>query len=392
MASEPQLFRIDAESRASERIAEVDFARLGFQERRDIQEWVAANPGILGEDLLVIGKEFSGFDRTNERLDLLAVDADGKLVVIELKRDNSGTDAHWQAIKYASYLHRASANDIVRILAAHEKTSESEAEDKLVQHLGADDLNALNNDQRIILASHRFAPEVTSAALWLNEKAPGEDLITCIQLVPYHDGQDGSLYVQANTIIPVPGIEDYIITVDPSGKSRPRVKGDKRAEAIARRSDDISRFLRQVADITIRRLPDEIKPDRKSRWAGWRERWKFRYYNLWYSRPPLRVRMIKNYLVKLRRPAEDGSSVWKADLGLSTYRRPGKEVMKRKLANLTIFDDQRWNGDFELLVSRHGDALDEPFADELAQTLAHFIRTITPIVDDLENENNEEDA
>ena len=31
----------------------------------------------------------------------------------------------------------------------------------------------LNNDQRIILASHRFAPEVTSAALWLNEKAPG---------------------------------------------------------------------------------------------------------------------------------------------------------------------------------------------------------------------------
>ena len=226
MASEPQLFRIDAESRASERIAEVDFARLGFQERRDIQEWVAANPGILGEDLLVIGKEFSGFDRTDERLDLLAVDADGKLVVIELKRDNSGTDAHWQAIKYASYLHRASANDIVRILAAHERQDVGiRGRGQAVQHLGADDLNALNNDQRIILASHRFAPEVTSAALWLNEKAPGEDLITCIQLVPYHDGQDGSLYVQANTIIPVPGIEDYIITVDPSGKSRPRVRG-----------------------------------------------------------------------------------------------------------------------------------------------------------------------
>ena len=127
MTAEPQLFRIDAESRESERIAEVDFARLGFQERRDIQEWVAANPSILGEDLLIIGKEFSDFDRTSERLDLLAVDADGKLVVIELKRDNSGTDAHWQAIKYASYLHRASAEDIVRMLAAYEKVSESDA-------------------------------------------------------------------------------------------------------------------------------------------------------------------------------------------------------------------------------------------------------------------------
>ena len=28
----------------------------------------------MGEDLLIIAKEFSGFDRTSERLDLLAVD------------------------------------------------------------------------------------------------------------------------------------------------------------------------------------------------------------------------------------------------------------------------------------------------------------------------------
>ena len=68
MSGEPQLFRVDPLSRKSERIEEVDFRQLGFQERRDIQEWVAANPDILGEDLLIISKEFSGFDRTNERL------------------------------------------------------------------------------------------------------------------------------------------------------------------------------------------------------------------------------------------------------------------------------------------------------------------------------------
>ena len=59
----------------------------------------------------------------------------------------------------------------------------------MLQHLGADDLNALNNDQRIMLASHRFAPEVTSAALWLNEKVTGEDLITCVTLTPYSGRQ-----------------------------------------------------------------------------------------------------------------------------------------------------------------------------------------------------------
>ena len=30
--------------------------------------------------------------------------------------------------------------------------------EELVQHLGGDDLNALNNDQRIILASHQVRP------------------------------------------------------------------------------------------------------------------------------------------------------------------------------------------------------------------------------------------
>ncbi|MDE2768578.1 MAG: endonuclease NucS [Chloroflexota bacterium] len=185
MSAEPQLFRINPENRESEKIAEVEFASLGFQERRDIQEWVAANPEILGEDLLIIGKEFSGFDKVSDRLDLLAVDADGKLVVIELKRDDSGADAHWQAIKYASYLRRARADDIIRMLAEYSETSDTDATDSLLQPLNADDFNSLNNNQRIILASHRFAPEVTSAALWLNEKARSEDLITYVQLTPY---------------------------------------------------------------------------------------------------------------------------------------------------------------------------------------------------------------
>ena len=48
---------------------------MGLKNGGTSQEWVAANPSILGEDLLIIGKEFSGFDLTDERLDLLAVDS-----------------------------------------------------------------------------------------------------------------------------------------------------------------------------------------------------------------------------------------------------------------------------------------------------------------------------
>ena len=256
MSADPQLFRINPDNHESEAITEVDFAQLGFQERRDIQEWVAANPGILGEDLLIIGKEFSGFDRTNERLDLLAVDEDGRLVVIELKRDDTGADAHWQAIKYASYLHRVDADRIIEMLAGNANVSKADAANKLLRHLNADDLNALNNDQRIILASHRFAPEVTSAALWLNEKVPGDNLITCIQLTPYRDTETGSLYVQANTIIPVPGAEEYMVGV---GESLPEEGGRRQSNFAANlrkaydknRDDEVTRFLKKVGELSI---------------------------------------------------------------------------------------------------------------------------------------------
>ena len=99
MSNEPRLFRVNPETKETAALEEVQFAALSLQEPRDIQEWIADNPRILGDDLLIVAKEFSGFDGTRERLDLLAVDRSGELVVIELKRDDSGSDTHWQAIK-----------------------------------------------------------------------------------------------------------------------------------------------------------------------------------------------------------------------------------------------------------------------------------------------------
>ena len=216
MSPTPQLFKIDSEEKQSEVVHEVDFSTLGLQERYDIQEWVAENPSILGDDLLIVTKEFSDFDKTRARLDLLAVDRNGKLVIIEMKRDDSGADAHWQAIKYASYLDRVTPNEIAHMLAIYTSCSEEEAAEIIEEHLGTDDIEILNNDQRIILVSHRFAAEVTSAVLWLNEQT-NKDLITCIQLTPYKDVGADALYLLANTIIPVLSAEAYRVQVGGEG-------------------------------------------------------------------------------------------------------------------------------------------------------------------------------
>lgn len=384
MSAGPQLFRIDNESRESSKVEEVEFSRLGLQERRDIQEWIAANPGILGDDLLVVGKEFSDFDRTSERLDLLAVDADGKLVVIELKRDDSGTDAHWQAIKYASYLRDASQEAIVGMLARHESTSEDDARHRLLRHLQSDDLNALNNDQRIVLASHRFAPEVTSACLWLNEKVPGDDLLTCVQLTPHHDVESGSLYVQVNTIIPVPGTEDLSIGI--SDGREPVGDGGGLGEALRKtfaRSirHETTPFLRSVADITQGRLSADVRPDRRSRWAGQGggQNEEHRYYHLWYSREPW-GNWTTSYHVNLYRSE---SSDWRAEVLLETY----DVDLKRSLRNTIQSFDERSSD------SHVSESLDDDFANTIASTLIRIISEFTPLVDkEYENLRNDEQA
>jgi RecB family endonuclease NucS len=52
-----------------------------------MENWIVKYPQILGEELLTITTEYAKFDKTNNRLDILAIDTDGKIVIIELKRD-----------------------------------------------------------------------------------------------------------------------------------------------------------------------------------------------------------------------------------------------------------------------------------------------------------------
>lgn len=66
-----------------------------------IEGWIARQPDLLGLDVLVIGRqvmtEFGG------RIDLLGIDADGGLVIVELKRDRTPREIIAQVLDYASW-------------------------------------------------------------------------------------------------------------------------------------------------------------------------------------------------------------------------------------------------------------------------------------------------
>ncbi|WP_018526962.1 endonuclease NucS domain-containing protein [Alkalispirochaeta alkalica] len=197
------MFQVDIEAKQLRRLTPTGFSELGLYERFDIQEWIEKTPEILGEELLIIGKEV--ILASGKRLDLLAVDKNAHLVIIELKRDSSGEAVEWQAIKYASYCGSLLPDEIYSLFESHLKTSASDARRRIEEFIDTD-IEALNGAQRIILASRQFNSEVISAVLWLREFGVN---IQCTRLAPFVDAQR-NLFINPETIIPLPEAKDYI--------------------------------------------------------------------------------------------------------------------------------------------------------------------------------------
>ena len=205
------------------------FSELGFTERKHLQEWLAHEPSALGEELLIIQKEFDGFDDTRERLDLLALDKDGNLVIIENKLDDSGRDVVWQALKYASYCASLTKAQIVEIYQQYLDRYEPvtgevdllnapasaalSASQRICEFLDAPDLDELKlnlgNSQRIMLVAANFRKEVTSTALWLLGQGIS---IACFKITPYSLGEQ--LLINIDQIIPTPEAKELMIGIN----------------------------------------------------------------------------------------------------------------------------------------------------------------------------------
>jgi hypothetical protein len=206
------MFRINKDQKTAEKIKARTFSELGIKERYDLQEWIVNNPEILGENLLIIQKEFSGFSDTQERLDLLAIDKDGNLVIIENKLDDSGREVVWQAMKYAAYCSTLTKEDIRRIYSEYIKVGQ-DLESSICEFLNKEDFDEikLNSElsQRIILVAREFRKEVTSTVLWARKFGIE---IQCIKVIPYTVGD--SLLLDAEQIIPVKDVEEFTIRLD----------------------------------------------------------------------------------------------------------------------------------------------------------------------------------
>ena len=199
-------------------------------ERRDLQAYLRQHLHEIDgtKDLLVIAEEFADWADSKRRIDLLAVDRRGNLVVIELKRGNTGEHMELQAVRYAAMVSTMTLDQAAQAFArfrsmTNEATTVDVARDLIVEHIDTDEPEEeFGRDVRIVLVSEDFSLEVTSAIMWLSAK--GVD-ITAIRLA-VHKLEDRIL-LDFLQVIPFKGAEDYQVRVRNKEQAEQEIRRNK---------------------------------------------------------------------------------------------------------------------------------------------------------------------
>lgn len=248
------MFRVNRSENRLVRLDKRRFADEKFRERDHLQEWLVRMPDALGEELLIVQKEFDGFAGTSERLDLLALDREGRLVVVENKLDDSGRDVVWQALKYVAYCSSLKKTEIVDIYQSYldRWSAGADAVTNLCEFLGVEEFDQVvlnpGNEQRLVLIAANFRKEVTATVLWLLGQGVRAQ---CFRVVLYSFGEE--LFIDLRQIIPTAEATDYMIRVAAKESEAQSAEGArKRRERLRHafwtraleelRARDVSRF------------------------------------------------------------------------------------------------------------------------------------------------------
>jgi len=186
------------------------FLDFDLLERQNLQEWIARDPNCLcfkqNSHLLIIGKEVPvGI----QRLDLLAIDETGNLVIIENKLGASGKDIVGQALNYAAFCSSLSVQEIFDIYDDY-LGQKGAAEPNILnffksfgRKVSTLDECSINSTQRVILVAENFHEEIAKTVLWLRNKSL---LIECFCFNPYFTNEN--VFIEIKSLIPLSNDEN----------------------------------------------------------------------------------------------------------------------------------------------------------------------------------------
>ena len=120
-ASTMPLYEINHEALIA--VPRFTFGDAGLYERADLQRLLREHIEVIAPGTMLIAEEFGSWDDSKRRIDLLAIDGSANLVVIELKRDETGAHMELQALRYAAMGSKMTFHQAVGNLAHFRKLS-----------------------------------------------------------------------------------------------------------------------------------------------------------------------------------------------------------------------------------------------------------------------------
>lgn len=227
------------------KLEEITFAELGMKES-DIEEILRSNVDMICDDeesMLIVGQQVR--NEKNGRSDLTAIDNNGDMILIEIKRDKKDIEGRkesfeFQAIRYAASCATIRSTDelIQNVFAPYVEKHKNEftgqagltsaeiAQRQLSDFIVKNGITAFNKHQRIVLVASEFDEQTLSAVAWLNSNKVD---ISCYQICPYK--LNGDVLLDMKKILPIVEYEEFYVNVVKKGNLT-----KERSKDITRRS------------------------------------------------------------------------------------------------------------------------------------------------------------
>ncbi len=178
-----------------------EYAEIGFQDEHQesvLETWLENNPEKIIESgsLLIIGRQVT--TSLGSFIDLLAIDRQGDLVVIELKRDRTPRETLAQALEYSSFVEKLGyeqLDEIFRNFSGDEALNLAQYH-RVYFNMVSDEAVVFNNDQRIVIVGQKITPEIRQTATFLRNKGVR---VTCLEFTFFK--ADGGLRLLSTSIV-----------------------------------------------------------------------------------------------------------------------------------------------------------------------------------------------
>lgn len=196
---------------------------------KELEDLVVEYPALAGEDLLILGRQLHDFAEDKDRLDVLALDQDGEVVLLELKAAENFRVTDLQALAYAGAYADRPTSDLAETLRRSLESADPSSplvtntglqpgadldavRKRIIEHVDFDSFEEWRPSKqvRVKLVAPQFPRRVLKTVKWLGDVYGMP--IEAIEVRLYED-PGGNYQLTFERLLPLPTEETFDLTV-----------------------------------------------------------------------------------------------------------------------------------------------------------------------------------